>query len=72
LDTIHFQRFGFSFGETPLGEFHDQEDAEWIVIRRLLWGHNDTLFGWPTPGRPIGHPGIGHPKGIFVFLVSIN
>ena len=26
------------------GEFHDQGDAKWIVIRRSLWGHNDTPF----------------------------
>jgi hypothetical protein len=25
-----------------IGEFHDQGDAEWIVIRRSLWGHNDN------------------------------
>jgi hypothetical protein len=24
-----------------------------------------TLFGWPTPGRLIGRPGVGHPQGIF-------
>jgi hypothetical protein len=38
------------------GEFHDQGDAEWIVIRRQLRGHNDTPCGWPAPGRPIGRP----------------
>jgi polyhydroxyalkanoate synthesis regulator phasin len=37
------------------GEFHDQGDAKWIVIRRLLRGHNDM---------PIGRPGSGRPKGI--------
>jgi hypothetical protein len=31
---------------------HDQADAEWIVIRRPLWDHNDTPFGRPVPGRP--------------------
>jgi hypothetical protein len=36
------------------GGFHDQGDAKWIVIKVQLWGHNDTLFGRPTPGRPIG------------------
>jgi hypothetical protein len=20
--------------------------------------------GWPAPGRPIGHPGSGHPQGV--------
>ena len=26
-------------------EFRDQGDAKRIVIRRSLWGHNDTPFG---------------------------
>jgi hypothetical protein len=43
-----------------LGEFHDQADAEWIVIRGLLRGHNDTPCGRPTPGCP----GIGCPYGV--------
>jgi hypothetical protein len=38
------------------GEFHDQGAAKWIVIRRPLWGHNNTPFGRPTPGRPL--PGL--------------
>jgi hypothetical protein len=36
------------------GEFHDQGDAKWIVIRGQLRGHNDIPFGRPTPGRLIG------------------
>jgi hypothetical protein len=36
-----------------------------IVIRGLLRGHNDAPFEWPTPGRPIGRPGVGHPQGVF-------
>jgi hypothetical protein len=40
-------------------------DAEWIVIRKPLWGHNNTPFGRPSPGRPIGRPGVGHPQGVF-------
>jgi hypothetical protein len=47
------------------GEFHDQEDAKWIVIGGQLRGHNDTPFGRPTPGRPIGRPEVGHPLGVF-------
>jgi hypothetical protein len=43
-----------------VGGCHDSVDAEWIVIRRPLRGHNDTPFGRPTPGRP-----IGHPQGVF-------
>jgi hypothetical protein len=37
-----------------MGEFHDQGDAKWIVIRGQLRGPNDTPFGRPTPGRLIG------------------
>jgi hypothetical protein len=56
-----------------LGEFCDQGGARWKVIRRSLWGHNDTPFGRVTPGRSIGHPGVGRPKGVSgVFLVTIN
>jgi hypothetical protein len=47
-----------------MGKFHDQGDTKWIVIRRSLWGHNDTPCGWPAPGRPIGRPGSGHPQGV--------
>jgi hypothetical protein len=47
------------------GGSHDQTDAEWIVIRTELWGHNDTPFGRPAPGRPSGRPGSGRPSGIF-------
>jgi hypothetical protein len=47
------------------GEFHDQGVAKWIVIRRLLWGHNDTPCGRPAPGRPIGRTGSGRPRGVF-------
>jgi hypothetical protein len=48
-----------------IGEFHDQGDAKWIVLRRSLWGHNDPPFGRPKPGRPIGRPGVGHPYLVF-------
>jgi hypothetical protein len=37
------------------GEFHDQGDTKWIVIRRLLCDHNDT---------PISRPGSGRPQGV--------
>jgi hypothetical protein len=36
------------------GEYDDQADAEWIVIRTQLRGHDDTPFGRPAPGRPSG------------------
>jgi hypothetical protein len=39
------------------GKFHDEGDAKRIVIRRSLRGHNDTSFGRPALGRPIGRLG---------------
>jgi hypothetical protein len=55
------------------GKFHDQGDAKWIVIRGQLRGHNETRYGRPAPGRPIGRPGSGCPQGVFgVFLIAIN
>jgi hypothetical protein len=38
------------------GEFHDQGDAKWIVIKGQLRGHNHT---------PFGRPGVGRPSGVF-------
>jgi hypothetical protein len=35
------------------GEFHDQADAKWIVIRGLVRGHNDAPCGRPNPGHPV-------------------
>jgi hypothetical protein len=53
----------------PAGEFHDQRDAKWIVIKGQLWCHNDTPFGRPTLGRPIGRPGgFGHPQSVYGVL----
>jgi hypothetical protein len=34
-----------------------------LVIRGPLRGHNDTPFGRPTPGRPVGRPGGWPPEG---------
>jgi hypothetical protein len=31
------------------GEFHDQGDAKWIVIRRLLWGITIHPAGGQSP-----------------------
>jgi hypothetical protein len=42
------------------GGCHDSADAEWIVIRGLLRGHNDMSCGQPTSGWPISHLGVGH------------
>jgi hypothetical protein len=47
------------------GGCHDLADAEWIVMRGQLRGHNDAPFGRPTPRRPISRQGVGHPQGIF-------
>jgi hypothetical protein len=44
------------------------------MIRRPLWGHNETPFGRPTPGRPIGLSaarGLATLRACFVFLVII-
>jgi CRP-like cAMP-binding protein len=51
--------------KTSAGEFHDQGDTKWIVIRRSLWGHNNTPCEWPAPGQPIGRPGSGRLQGVF-------
>jgi hypothetical protein len=51
--------------DTEMGKFHDEEDAEWIVIRGQLRGHNNTPFERPTPGRPIGCPVVGRSQGVF-------
>jgi hypothetical protein len=32
-------------GGEAVGGSHDEADAEWILIRRPLWGHNDTPAG---------------------------
>jgi hypothetical protein len=47
------------------GGCHDWADAQWIVIRGPLRGHDDTPFGRPTPGQPVGRPGAGHPHDVF-------
>jgi hypothetical protein len=54
------------------GEFHDQADAEWMVIRGPLRGHNDTPCGRPAPDRPIGRAGVGRPLGEYGVFVNIN
>jgi hypothetical protein len=41
-----------------VGGSHDWTNAEWIVIRKLTWGHKDTPFGRPTVGRPSGRIGV--------------
>jgi hypothetical protein len=48
-----------------VGEFHDQGDTKWIVIRGQLRGHNDASFGRPITGRPIGRQVVGCLQGVF-------
>jgi hypothetical protein len=50
------------------GKFHDQGDAEWIVIRGQLSGCNDMPSERPTPGQPISHSGVGRSLGVFCGL----
>jgi hypothetical protein len=40
------------------GESHDQADAEWMVIRTQLRGHNDTAFRRPAPAGPPAARGL--------------
>jgi hypothetical protein len=53
-DILHLQTPASAHAFQTTGEFHDQGDAKWIVIRRQLSGHNDFSFGRPTSGWPIG------------------
>jgi hypothetical protein len=53
------------FHRSKKGKFYDQADAKQIAIRGQLRGHNNTPFGRPTPGRPIGPQGVGHSQGTF-------
>jgi hypothetical protein len=55
---------------TPGGS-HDQADAEWIVIRTQLRGHNGTPFGRAAPGRPSDRPGSGRPSGVFCMFLLL-
>jgi hypothetical protein len=57
---------GRNFKQFELGgKFHDQGDAKCIVIRGQLRGHNDTPYGRPAPGRPIGRRVVGRPQGVY-------
>jgi hypothetical protein len=49
------------------GKGHDQGDAEWIVIRRQLRGHNDTPFERQTPRLAYWPPG-----GLLPSVISEN
>jgi hypothetical protein len=54
------------------GEFHDQGDAKWIVIKGQLWGHNDMTFGQPTPADLSAAWGLAALGAYLVFLVTIK
>jgi serine/threonine protein kinase len=64
------------------GEFHDQGDTKWIVIRRSLWGHKDTPCGQPAPAglsaaRRANFGGLSYYqlvmviRNIFVYIVPL-
>jgi hypothetical protein len=50
------------------GQFHDQGDAKWIVIREQLRGNNNTPFWRPTPGH--GWPPSGRIWWFQLLLIS--
>jgi hypothetical protein len=62
IEVLNFQVLMIA---SSAGKFHDQGDAKWIVIRGRLRGHNDTPFGRPAPGWPIGPLVVGRPQGVF-------
>jgi uncharacterized NAD-dependent epimerase/dehydratase family protein len=47
-----------------------KKDAEWIVIRGQLSGHNDTPYKQTTLSRPIGCPGLAALRAYFIFSVT--
>jgi hypothetical protein len=57
---------------TSKGSCHDQADAEWIVIRGPLRGHNNMPYGRLTPGQPVGCPESATLRAYFLFSVAIN
>jgi hypothetical protein len=73
---FHGKMFFYPFTDSTiikvLGEFHDQGDAKWIVIRRQLRGHNDTPCGQPAPGRPAYWTPAGRIWWFRLLLISNN
>jgi hypothetical protein len=57
------RKYTFYANITFQTKIHDQGDANWIVIRRSLWGNNNTPCGRPAPGWPISRQRSGHPQG---------
>jgi hypothetical protein len=58
--------------QTARGESHDQADAEWIVIRTQLGGHNNTLFGQPAPQAGPPGPPWGSGPALQAYFVCFN
>jgi hypothetical protein len=54
------------------GDFHDQGDDKWIVIRRSLWGHNDRPCRWPAPAGLSATRGLAAHRAKWVILVTID
>jgi hypothetical protein len=52
----------------PFGEFPDQADAEWIVIRGSLVGHKDTPCGRLTPASLSAAWGLATLRAYFFFF----
>jgi hypothetical protein len=52
--------------DNPMGQFHDQGDAKWIVIRGQLRSHNDMPFGRPT------FFGYRVPKGLMSYNILMG
>jgi hypothetical protein len=53
-------------------EFHDQGDANWIVIRGQLKGYNDMPTGSQPPAGLSAAWELAAFKAYLVFLVTIN
>jgi hypothetical protein len=49
-----------------LGEFDNQGDTKWIVIRGLLRVHKDTPFGWLTPAGLLAARGLAALRAYLV------
>jgi hypothetical protein len=54
------------------GKFYDKWDAEWIVIRRQLKGHNDTPCGFQPPASLSVGQGLAARRVYFVVSVTID
>jgi hypothetical protein len=55
-----------NFGVRLIGGSHDQADAEWIVIRTQLRGHNECPLGGQPPAGPSAARGLTALRAYFV------